>query len=38
VAGAGVAGLALLGSLAIARGRTPRPGQAPVGFLVPRTA
>jgi membrane-associated phospholipid phosphatase len=38
VAGAGVAGLALLLSLAIARGRTPRPGRAPVGFLVPRTA
>ena len=38
VAGAGVAGLALLGALAIARGRTPRPGRAPVGFLVPRTA
>jgi membrane-associated phospholipid phosphatase len=38
VAGAGVAGLALLGSLAIARGRTPQPGRAPVGFLVPRTA
>lgn len=38
VAGAGVAGLALLGSLAITRGRTPRPGRAPVGFLVPSTA
>ncbi len=38
VAGAGAAGLALLLSLAIARGRTPRPGRAPVGFLVPRTA
>jgi membrane-associated phospholipid phosphatase len=38
VAGAGVAGLALLGALAIARGRTPRLGRAPVGFLVPRTA
>ena len=38
VAGAGVAGYALLGSLAIARGRTPRRGRAPVGFLAPRTA
>jgi hypothetical protein len=35
VAGAGVAGYALLGSLAIARGRTPRLGRAPVGFLTP---
>ncbi len=38
VAGAGVAGLALLGSLAIARGRMPRADRAPVGFLVPRMA
>jgi membrane-associated phospholipid phosphatase len=38
VAGAGVAGLALLGALAIARGRTPRFGRDPVGFLVPRSA
>ena len=38
VAGAGVAGYALLGSLAIARGRTPRRDRAPVGFLTPRTA
>ncbi len=38
VAGAGVAGLALLGALAIARGQTPRRDRAPVGFLVPRAA
>ena len=38
VAGVGVAGYALLGSLAIARGRTPRRGRTPVGFLTPRTA
>jgi membrane-associated phospholipid phosphatase len=38
VAGAGVAGYALLLSLAIARGRVPARGRAPVGFLAPRTA
>jgi membrane-associated phospholipid phosphatase len=38
VAGAGVAGFALLGALAISRGRTPSLGRAPAGFLVPRTA
>ena len=35
VAGAAVAGFALLGSLAVARGTTPRRGRAPIGFLVP---
>jgi membrane-associated phospholipid phosphatase len=38
VAGAGVAAFALLGALAIARGRTPSLGRDPAGFLVPRTA
>lgn len=38
VAGAVVAGFALLGSLAISRGRLPALGRPPVGFLVPRTA
>jgi membrane-associated phospholipid phosphatase len=37
VAGAGVAGFALVIALAIARGRLPHPARAPVGFLVPRT-
>ncbi len=38
VAGAGVAGCALLLSLAIARGRVPGLGRAPVGFLAPHMA
>ncbi len=36
--GLAVAGIALVASLAIARGRFPRRGAAPVGFLVPRPA
>jgi membrane-associated phospholipid phosphatase len=38
IAGACVAGLATLLSLAVARGVTPRVDRAPVGFLVPRGA
>jgi hypothetical protein len=38
IAGFCVAGIALVASLAIASGRFPRRGAAPVGFLVPRPA